>query len=84
MRCIINVSAKAMQTVSTNFVESITPAEVDEEEGPKPSLVIYFAQKGDTLWDIAKSYSVTQENISRANKIVDGYIKAGQKIVIPR
>lgn len=84
VRCIINVTAKAMQTISTNFVESVTPAEVDEEEGPKPSLVIYFAQKGDTLWDIAKSYSVTQENISRANKIVDGYIKAGQKIVIPR
>lgn len=61
--------------------EAVENAECNEA---RPSLVIYFVQKGDTLWNIAKRYSVTRESIVKANKLGEGNPVAGQKILIPR
>ena len=46
-------------------------------------LVIYFVQKGDTLWNIAKHYNTTVKSIKDANKLESDLIIPGQKLLIP-
>ncbi len=57
----------------------------DEKAKQMPSLIIYFVQPGDTMWEIAKKYKTTFSKIMSANKIDDANkIFAGQKLLIPR
>ncbi|MCW3489106.1 DUF3794 and LysM peptidoglycan-binding domain-containing protein [Dethiobacter alkaliphilus] len=68
----------------TEFVqlEVVTDCEV----APVPSVTIYVVQPGDTLFKIAKKFSVTVDEILAANPdITDpNVIFPGQKIFIPR
>lgn len=51
----------------------------------KPSIIIYIVQRGDMLWDIAKRYNTTIEEILSSNKILNGNdVKAGDKIIIEK
>ena len=49
------------------------------------SMVIYFVRPGDTLWEIAKKFKSTVEEIARVNEIEDiDNIKIGQQLYIPK
>ena len=49
------------------------------------SLIIYIVQNGDTLWNIAKKFRSTIEDISRVNGIENkNLIMPGQKLYIPK
>lgn len=56
-----------------------------EREAEDYSLILYLVKKGDTLWNIAKRYGSTVDDIVRTNGIEDeNRIIPGQKIFIPR
>ncbi len=64
-----------------------TQAEISDNQEyyeNRPSLVISFVQPEDTLWEIAKRYSVTRNNIIKANQLENESLLPGQKILIPR
>lgn len=42
----------------------------------------YTVQKGDTLYNIAKRYNMTVDELKSLNKLTDGGIKIGQKLVV--
>lgn len=65
-----------------NVIEEIS---VDEKrDTPRYSLVIYFVKKGDTLWNIAKKFNSTIDNIVRINQIEDeNKINIGEQLFIP-
>lgn len=49
------------------------------------SMVIYFVKQGDTLWQIAKKFKSTIEDIARVNNIEDiNKIYTGQQLYIPK
>lgn len=51
----------------------------------KPSITIYIVQKGDILWDIAKRYNTTIEDILSSNNLDSSYeINVGDKIIIEK
>ena len=51
----------------------------------KPSIRIYIAQKGDILWDIARRYNTTIDEILSSNNLDSNYkIQAGDKIIIEK
>ncbi|WP_144275976.1 DUF3794 and LysM peptidoglycan-binding domain-containing protein [Gottschalkia acidurici] len=61
--------------------------ELDEELDKKsrPSITIYMVQKEDTIWDIAKRYNTTVDEIIRTNDIVNQEnIMPGEKIIIEK
>lgn len=56
---------------------------IDKREGP--SITVYIVQTGDILWDIAKRYKTTVEEILEANENINGdNIMPGEKIIIEK
>ena len=84
LRCMLEFYTRAVKKTAFNLVGGCEIHEEEPGESLDRGLVIYFAQKGDTLWDIAKHYRTDQEKIMRLNQMNNGHILAGQKILIPR
>lgn len=83
LRFIINLAVKALRAGRLDLIEEIDwTAETDRP--PLPSIVIYFVQPGDTLWDIAKRYRTTPDAIIAANGLESDLIVPGQQIKIYR
>ena len=78
IRLINSVFLKCMCSENTELIEEI---EYESNEIERPSMVIYFARQGDTLWDIAKKYHTDPNKIEMLNDIKDG-IKEGDIIKI--
>ena len=56
-----------------------------EREEQDYSIIMYIVKKDDTLWNIAKTFGSTVDDIARVNGIEDeNTIFPGQKIFIPR
>ena len=45
--------------------------------------VLHTVKRGQTLSRIAQLYDISEDDITRQNKIVDGFIVAGQQLIIP-
>ncbi len=81
LRATLTVNARIVHSRSTAI---ISDAEIGEiEEGRKHGMVIYFVQKNDKLWDIAKRYRVSREDIIKLNEGADKELKVGSRIIIP-
>lgn len=50
-----------------DFITEVTKRTAREQQNASASLVYFFPQKGEELWDIAKHYRVDPESISAAN-----------------
>ena len=77
------------RVVKSSTVSVITDVSLDEEaridKSQQPSITIYFAQAGDNLWDIAKRYHTTIEEIAAVNKLDPvSEIPAAQQLLIPK
>ena len=65
------------------IIDNATVKETDNMNSP--SIVIYIVKQGDTLWNIAKRYKTTIENIIELNNIENpDNLVVGQKLFIPR
>lgn len=74
---------ESYRNVNINMIDEINLLENNNEE--MPSLVIYLVKDGDTLWNIAKRYRTTVEDILNVNHIENANkISIGQKLFIPR
>lgn len=83
IKAVVCTNAKFKCVVEKQYIK-----EVEEKEGEKPtkdaSIIIYVIQKGDTLWDLAKKYNTTMDELANINSIenLEG-LSAGEKIIIP-
>ncbi len=66
-------------------LESLSAAAPETTDAKAPSLVLRALGEGETLWDIAKQYRATVEDILAANELTDGLApEIGQMLLIPR
>lgn len=80
LRCIFSVDTKLSQKAELDVITDCTLCEGEQNCG----IVIYFVQQGDTLWQIAKRYSVSVNDIVKYNNIQDrNNINVGDRLVIP-
>ena len=66
-----------------NIISEVNKAENRDRE--KYSMVIYYTKAGDSLWNIAKRFGSTVDEIVKVNKIEDeNLIMPGEQLFIPR
>lgn len=79
----LNINTKMFKTIELNIIDELEEKELEEKE--EHSIIIYFVKPGDTLWNIAKRYKSTVENIKQINNIEDeDKIEVNQQLFIPR
>jgi len=62
----------------------LLPSGVVTAQDTSPSGPIYIIQEGDSLWEIALRFHVTQEELANANGIINAdQIRVGQQLIIP-
>lgn len=82
LRIINSLSIKCMSTDKTEIVDFI-----EEDETPLtelPSVVIYFVQPGDSIWNIAKRFYTSIDKIAENNHLESDNLIPGQKLLIIR
>ena len=79
----MEMESNLYRNANLNILDEIqTAGERDEQDY---NIVIYIVKKGDTLWNIAKRFGSTVDDIVRTNGIEDpDKIQVGQKIYIPK
>ena len=74
-------------TTVNDTVPTITDARLGEArscgEGQRPSVVLRLAAPGEGLWDIAKAYGTTTEQILKANELEEEELPLGRMLLIP-
>ena len=79
----LNISTKMFKTIELNIIENLEEKELEANEAY--SIIVYFVKAGDTLWNIAKKYRSTVENIKQINNIQDeDKLEINQQLFIPR
>ncbi|MBQ2611330.1 LysM peptidoglycan-binding domain-containing protein, partial [bacterium] len=72
--------------VNDNF-ESITDLKIDEElpieKDDDAVLRIYYAEKDETLWDIARKYNIPVDKVKLENEIEEDTLKSSTMLLIP-
>ncbi|MDF2523237.1 MAG: peptidoglycan-binding protein LysM [Clostridiales bacterium] len=86
IRLVVMVSVKAFANISIPLIARVSESAIENKKfASRPSITIYFAQPGDTLWKIAKKYYITIDDIQNANNLTErDSILTGQQIIIPR
>jgi len=77
------------KVITQKNVEVISDITVNEEAPLKkqeqPGIVIYFADENEDLWEIAKRYNTTSEEIAEVNNIeLNIPLKKRQQLLIPK
>ena len=77
------VSMEGYESSNLNVMDSIDVT--GQREDQDYSVVMYIVKQGDTLWNIAKKFGTTINDIVRANGIEDeNKIHVGEKLFIPK
>ena len=82
LRIVMSCHAEVCKDEKVRIVDSIASSERANEKSP--SIVLYFVQKGDTLWDIAKRYHTKTEYIEELNGDNCSPLVEGSHLMIPR
>ena len=68
-----------------NIVSEIEETEELIDKKNRPSIIIYMVQRDDILWDIAKRYNTTVDEIIESNSIISpNNLMPGEKIIIEK
>jgi hypothetical protein len=86
VRVIIGIAARVFKQLVIPVISKVIESPLDDTRlQSQPSITIYFAQPGDTLWEIAKRYLVAVDDVLRLNNLDNAdSISPGQHVMIPR
>ena len=78
------ISLKAIATSMENFkvIDEIS-ADEDNPKEKDASLTIYYADKGESIWDIARSYCTSVDLIKQENNITEDVLTKRGMLLIP-
>ena len=70
VKAVINLNAVVLARQVEEFIVEIREEDLDMEKlQSMPGIVCYLVQPGDTLWDIAKRFYTTVEEIQKINDL---------------
>ena len=56
---------------------------VEDKVSRASSIVLYFAEAGEAIWDIARRYNSSVKEIKELNMVADDVLKENRKFIIP-
>ncbi|MBC7765133.1 MAG: DUF3794 domain-containing protein [Hyphomonadaceae bacterium] len=85
VRAIIALDSKVIKPSTTEVISDIDVLSGVKCILPSPSIIIYYVQKGDNLWKIARKYKTTEQDILTINDTVNfDKLTVGLQLFIPR
>ncbi|MFI3200765.1 MAG: DUF3794 domain-containing protein [Eubacteriales bacterium] len=82
MKIILCFHAIVFENREIEVVSHVSLEEIDRKKMQDlPSMVVYMAQEGDTLWDVGKKYYAPVEQLREMNGIT-GDLKMGDKLLV--
>ena len=84
IRCNLEVKGVITGVDKKSIISEIEFEELEQNSSSLPSFTVYFTQKGDKLWDVAKKYYTTVSCIKEMNNMETDELKEGTKLFIPR
>lgn len=78
----MNVTVSNDEEMKINSIKNIEVT--DESIKNMPSIVIYYVKPNDTLWNIAKNFKTTVEDIKAINELTDDVIYPNQQLIIQK
>jgi hypothetical protein len=66
------------------IVEMVVDDSSEKECVPRKTLTLYFADKGENIWDIAKRYNTSMNAIKRENNLEDDVLCERSMLLIPK
>ncbi len=79
LRYIMHLCVSGVETASLRLVTDVLPVAAPPVDG---SIVLYFTQPGEQLWDIARRYRVPERGIRELNPELVEEPKPGQGVVV--
>ena len=78
------VSIKLYDTLQYEFItDAIEDENCCSDKKFESSIVLYFADKGEKVWDIARRYNSSVEEIKALNNISEDILTESRKFIIP-
>ena len=82
LKILLRILCDEIKEINLNLITKIE--RTDKKNVPVASLVIYYVQPGDILWNIAKKFKTTVELIKESNNLKDDTIFPGQQLIMPK
>lgn len=79
LRCILSFDVILTEKIRLTVISTVDTHPTDE----CGDIIVYFVKNGDTLWSVAKNYSVKQSDILEINALDSDTLSPGQKLLIP-
>lgn len=83
VKAVVQINALILNRMTMQHISGVEERPLDMEAVKKlPGFLIYTVQPADTLWDVAKTYHTTVEQICSLNELGSEQVKMGQKILL--
>ncbi|MBQ5592907.1 MAG: DUF3794 domain-containing protein [Clostridia bacterium] len=82
-RAEICLNMNIFQTLSEKVLVSLSVPEGCAKKNKKSSLILCFTSGNESLWDIARRYDTTVEDIMRENELSTDYVENKTMLMIP-
>lgn len=84
VKVMAEMNTEVIQNQSIKCLDYITSDESKKRiKDEKASIIIYYAQKGESIWDIAMNYASSVRDIKEANDITDEILSDSKMLLIP-
>lgn len=82
-KCEINIRANVNKRINERVLTELEESENGSFAGRNPSLTIYFCLGDESVWDIARRYNTTVEEIMEENGLTADYLTEKTMLMIP-
>lgn len=83
LRTEMNVSAKILSSKIIKYISEIELNEIESDKRDECALTVYFCDKNEKVWDIAKKYRTTVEAVMSENALDSDVISEKKTLLIP-
>ena len=83
IRATVGLNALVIRAKEEMIIDKVREEPLDQEKvRSMPGITVYMVKAGDTLWDIARKFYTTSEEICAVNNLEDQAIKEGQPLLL--